>query len=446
MSLRPVRLTGAGGAKFGRSDLSSMTGAMYAAISGLKSHMNKLNVIGNNVANVNTAGYKSQRAVFEDAMYTMYKNGSNGSVDMAGNNPSQIGYGSNIAGIDLNMTQPGSFTPGMPWDQMIVGDGFFLVGDKTVADTIDPNNPESFKALELTRVGQLRISPDGYVTDINGKCVYGFATVGMDAKGNPIVSDQLVPMRIPRVEKCWHDAKTDQIVEKPTDDQIKKGEVVQKDTVRYPVVASENDKPVMGDALLKPDLVGKQGKLDDYKLAKENDTDPDPEPLPYAQLDSLGIDPKTGRISGTVKSTGEIITIGFMAIGNVTNPNGVTHTEGFYYKAGDGAGDLNVTVMGGVQKELQTVGGGKLDYVNGSLAKDPTDMTKPLTDLSKLSDRARVNSAGKTYLQGGGYEGANTDLATEISEMITTQRGYQANTRIITVTDSMLEELVNMKR
>ena len=46
----------------------------------------------------------------------------------------------------------------------------------------------------------------------------------------------------------------------------------------------------------------------------------------------------------------------------------------------------------------------------------------------------------------GGLESSGTDLATEISEMITTQRGYQANTRIITVTDSMLEELVNMKR
>ncbi len=62
------------------------------------------------------------------------------------------------------------------------------------------------------------------------------------------------------------------------------------------------------------------------------------------------------------------------------------------------------------------------------------------------TDGVPIRSAGKTTLQDGGLESSGTDLATEIAEMITTQRGYQANTRIITVTDSMLEELVNMKR
>ena len=57
-----------------------------------------------------------------------------------------------------------------------------------------------------------------------------------------------------------------------------------------------------------------------------------------------------------------------------------------------------------------------------------------------------IFDAGTTELMTGGLEMSKTDLATEISEMITTQRGYQANTRIITVTDSMLEELVNIKR
>ncbi|MEI3363577.1 MAG: flagellar basal body rod C-terminal domain-containing protein [Oscillospiraceae bacterium] len=60
--------------------------------------------------------------------------------------------------------------------------------------------------------------------------------------------------------------------------------------------------------------------------------------------------------------------------------------------------------------------------------------------------QARIGSAGTTKLYTGGLETSNVDLATEISEMITTQRGYQANTRIVTVTDSMLEELVNGKK
>ncbi len=66
--------------------------------------------------------------------------------------------------------------------------------------------------------------------------------------------------------------------------------------------------------------------------------------------------------------------------------------------------------------------------------------------MPALGELARVTSAGTTMVRGSGLEQSKTDLATEIANMITTQRGYQANTRIITVTDSMLEELVNMKR
>ena len=120
-----------------------MTGAMYAAIAGLRTHMSKMNVIGNNIANVNTNGYKTQRTIFQDAMYTMYSGGSDGTSTTGGRNPSQIGYGSQIAAIDINMTT-GTFTPGRPTDCMVVGDGFLMVGDKDVQ--IDPNNPESLKA------------------------------------------------------------------------------------------------------------------------------------------------------------------------------------------------------------------------------------------------------------------------------------------------------------
>ena len=100
--------------------------------------------------------------------------------------------------------------------------------------------------------------------------------------------------------------------------------------------------------------------------------------------------------------------------------------------------DLTITTLGNAGKDVG------IEYVNGSLheARRAADPTLP----AELGDRARVNSAGTTALITGGLEMSKTDLATEIANMITTQRGYQANTRIITVTDSMLEELVNMKR
>ena len=143
--------------------------------------------------------------------------------------------------------------------------------------------------------------------------------------------------------------------------------------------------------------------------------------------------------------TEEWITIGFIALGNVTNPSGVTHTSGPYYKAGKGAGDLQIALMGGIEEEMKVCNNttGVVDYdalnfithINGDGAAEET-----------LTDGMRLYSAGTTELMTGGLEMSKTDLATEISEMITTQRGYQANTRIITVTDSMLEELVNIKR
>ena len=102
---------------------------MYASIGGLKAHMQKLSVIGNNVANVNTQGYKTQRTVFRDSVYSMYRSGSDGTQVVGGKNPSQLGYGSMVASIDLDMTSA-TYNPGNSTDCAIVGDGFFLVGDK----------------------------------------------------------------------------------------------------------------------------------------------------------------------------------------------------------------------------------------------------------------------------------------------------------------------------
>ena len=99
---------------------------MYAAVGGLRSHMSKLNVIGNNIANVNTYGYKSQRMTFKESIYGTSRSGSNGNTVSGGNNPSQIGYGCSVGTIDLNMS-PSTYSPtGVQMDCYIDGDGFFM--------------------------------------------------------------------------------------------------------------------------------------------------------------------------------------------------------------------------------------------------------------------------------------------------------------------------------
>lgn len=87
-----------------------MTGAMYAAVSGLKAHMSALNVIGQNISNVNTNAYKATRYTFLEALYTSVRGGSDGSNLLGGKNPAQVGYGSSIGTIDLDMSTK-NYTP-----------------------------------------------------------------------------------------------------------------------------------------------------------------------------------------------------------------------------------------------------------------------------------------------------------------------------------------------
>ena len=374
-----------------------MTGAMYAAISGLKSHMQKLNVIGNNVANVNTYGYKAARTTFKESLYTTVYSGSNGTTSIGGVNPSQIGYGCSVGTLDLDMSTANYTPTGVDLDCMIDGDGFFMVGSKpntNVEDSGTTLDVTAAKDLYLTRVGNFKFDSQGYLVDGAGNVVYGFVTAADGTGGkpnttagvvaannnNPSTSTQLVPIRLPLAAKASTAA-----------DAPKEG------TAIYPGV---------NDTGMNVYDAGEDGKSTGKPIS----------------VDSVSIDGATGKVTAVNKETDEIVVVGYIALANVSNPAGVTHVQGPYYRAMEGAGDCVAASIGGAVK----------GYLNNQEAT---------TDGAVM-----VGSTGTTALITGGLESSGTDLATEISEMITTQRGYQANTRIITVTDSMLEELVNMKR
>ena len=408
-----------------------MTGAMYAAIGGLKSHMSKLNVIGHNIANCNTYGYKAQRMTFRESMYATLTAGSDGGETAGGVNPSQVGYGSQVGCIDLNMSTS-TFSPsGIDLDCMIDGEGFFMVGDK---------NAVSADQLELTRVGDFGFDSQGYLVDGDGRVVFGFVTVQnpnynpdvpkTDPKYDPnptILSTQLVPIRLPV-------AATAPTVENgglDKDNPEATPKWLEGDAV-HDVLTKADEKTGMqsnisGDAdSVQPDAKDGAGATDGPKS-----TIPCNKDKLRVQLQSIKINPATGVISGINNKTSQTVTVGCLAIATVDNPSGVTHMGGPYYKAMEGCGNVTVNALGGVLS-------GK--YLDNKVITGTGDdqYTPPYTDA--------IGNGGKSALQTGGLEASSTDIATEFSEMITTQRGYQANTRIITVTDSMLEELVNMKR
>ena len=175
-----------------------MTGSMYAAIAGLQTHMQKMNVIGNNIANANTVGFKPGVTVFSESLYTAINNSTAGGNQYGGTNAAQIGYGSQLGTIDLNMTT-GSYQPtGVNSHLYLNGNGFFLTGPKPENAAEYQENPND---LELTRVGQFSLDNDGYLVDANGHCVYGFLPKGDPTTGkltDPIEWDGcLRPLRIP---------------------------------------------------------------------------------------------------------------------------------------------------------------------------------------------------------------------------------------------------------
>lgn len=376
----------------------ALTGAMSAAISGMKTQMQALNVVGNNIANVNTNGYKAQRITFKESIYNTLSAGSAGTTTTGGTNPQQIGYGCSVGTIDLDMTTGDLDPTGRPMDCAIKGDGFFLVGDKTT--TIDSMN--SVKGLSLTRVGNFDFK-DGYLVDGQGNVVYGFLTTTEDpangtgtpntlaADGKLNVSTALVPIRLP-MRSTGNGNPGDA-------DYVAPGDAV------YVGVNGTNGQNV------NPDATGAAtaGAVDGF-----------------IKYENMSID-ANGKITCTNKETGDPVVVGYIALGTVDNPSGLLHTDGPYYTAGDAAGDItlstpNSTVTGNLNN-------GKIQNGQGT--------TDPSTALAGGSGTGILTS----FLESSG-----TDLATEFSNMIIYQRGYQANTRIISVTDSMLEELVNIKR
>lgn len=357
----------------------SMSGAMSAAISGLKTHMQALNVVGNNIANVNTNGYKAQRFTFKESIYNTLSAGSEGTTTTGSTNPQQIGYGCQVGTIDLDMTSGDLNATGRDMDCTISGDGFFLVGPKD----IDVNSADAVNKLTLTRVGDFEFR-DGYLTDGQGNVVYGFVTStetdpenggGTAGTTEGKISTDLVPIRLP---------------------------------MKSTATGTEGKAVYVG--------VGDDGK----------NVDPDPTTVDgYINYTNMKID-ANGKITCTNSDTKDVVVVGYIALGNVENPNGVLHTQGPYYSAGDAAGSITVSTPGSA--------------VTGALRNSK------ITDGNGVDPSTNLLGGSTVQLMTSFLEGSGTDLATEFTNMILYQRGYQANTRIVTVTDSMLEELVNMKR
>src|SRR5687767_13655247 len=103
-----------------------MLRSMFSAISGLRAHQTKMDVTGNNIANVNTVGFKGSQTVFQDTLSQVIRAGGAPAADRGGTNPAQVGLGVKVAAITTNWTQGATQSTGRSTDFMIEGDGFFV--------------------------------------------------------------------------------------------------------------------------------------------------------------------------------------------------------------------------------------------------------------------------------------------------------------------------------
>jgi flagellar hook protein FlgE len=139
-----------------------MLRSMFSAVSGLRSHQTMMDVTGNNVANVNTAGYKATRTTFQETLTQVVRGGNAGGGGQGGVNPMQLGLGTQVAATDMVFSQGASQVTGRATDLAIQGDGFFVVGD--------PDGEPAF-----TRAGAFSLDDAGNLVTAGGQLVQGFA-------------------------------------------------------------------------------------------------------------------------------------------------------------------------------------------------------------------------------------------------------------------------------
>ena len=156
-----------------------MMRSMFSGVSGLKVHQTRMDVIGNYIANVNTAGYKSQRVTFSDVFSQTLSNATSANDDTGrgGMNAMQVGLGVNVSAIDMLMTQGAAQRTDNPFDLMINGDGFMVVADAT--------------GRYFTRSGALRLDDEGNLVNPNGMKVQGWLATD-NGKGEYEINSQEV--------------------------------------------------------------------------------------------------------------------------------------------------------------------------------------------------------------------------------------------------------------
>jgi flagellar hook protein FlgE len=400
--------------------------SLFSGISGLRTHQTMMDVVGNNIANVNTAGYKTSQSVFEDHLSQMIKSGGAPQAGNGGTNAAQVGLGVRLASITTNFGQGALQLTGRSTDMAINGDGFFVV--------------QSGGEQLYTRSGAFSFDASGTLVTASGAAVQGWAA---DATGSINSNGAPTAVTLPMATVLPPTRTSSLTMEGNLPTGAPVGTVISTTIDAYD-----------GQGALVPVAVTMTSTAANGwdMAASVNGT-----PLTVTG-GSLAFDASTGALTGTPAPT---FTLPGAAGGTVTldvaalTQFGTDRTASATGQNGSPMGSLTAftispdgTLVGVFSNGLKQ----PLAQLSIASFNNPPGLEK----VGASAFRSSVNSGvpplgvaatgGRGTLSSGSLEMSNVDLAQEFTNLIVAQRGFQANSRVITSSDEILQDLVNLKR
>ncbi|HVT47965.1 MAG TPA: flagellar hook protein FlgE [Vicinamibacterales bacterium] len=420
-------------------------GSFSAALSGLDANQQKLSVIGNNLANLNTVAYKASTVNFDDLVSQ--------SIGGSSDNPMQIGLGVTVGSITPNFTQGNIENTGVPTDVAIQGQGFFLVGD---ADN-----------RSYTRAGNFSFDPNGVLVTSDGQPVQGYtavdpATGGIDTSGQP--SDIVIPPGVLRqpTPTTSFGTFTNLDASAPT------GTTHASSVQIYDSLGVSHIETV---TMTKTATNGKW----DYSITVPGEdvsggTAGTPKEIAKGTLEFNGVGTLTkvdGNDAADVSITSPTWANGATAANlswDLVDANGTPTITNYAAPSATSSTVQNGAPTGSVSSVISINASGELvasfgmgqSVTVGQLAtatfNNPAGMIKLGTNLYSQSEASGIPSVGtpgtggRGPLIGSALEQSNVDIANEFTQMILAQRGYQANSKSITVADELLVDTLDLLR
>lgn len=415
-----------------------MMRSLFSGVSGLRNHQIRMDVIGNNIANVNTVAYKASRVTFEEAFAQLVQGASrppgNSNNVSGGVNPIQVGLGMNLGSIDLLYTQGNLESTGVNTDLAIQGDSFFVVSDGT----------QNY----FTRSGNFQLDANGrMVASTNGFVVQGRLAV------DGVLQDSITDIRLPFGQKAAPLATTTVSLAGNLDSEAQVGDTRETTITVYDATGFRDELTV---SFTKATTTTWNYTVDVANGAAVS-----------GNAGTLTFD-NQGRLAAPLPATPFVYTpasgaanvsidVDFGTVGNIEGlsqfaaPSTAVLKEQDGYTMGDlerfsvdQAGIITGAFTNGVTLTLGQVVLGDFNNPAGLLRSGDN-----MFQISANSGSAVLGFAGEgsqSSIVSGALEMSNVDLAQEFTSMITAQRGFQANSRVITTADELLQELVNLKR